>query len=223
MEQTEDFGGVLLAAAVHEAKNSLAQAVLALDRSDCTCPCAQEAQRPVAHASNRLTQALMLYRLGQEGAVIHYESLSVQDFLEDLGLEARRLTGARVTLELVDRVRAPFWFFDRHATEIAVLSSVHNALNHARETIRLSAYEHEGCLAFSVEDDGDGYPEAVLNCHARHAHDLPCDQVSARSTGLGLRFAHFIARAHQDPHGRRGQVRLGRSDLGGAKFEMRLP
>lgn len=222
METTEQLGGVLLASAVHEVKNILSQAVLLLDRNDCECQCAQETRLPVVRAANRLTQALMLYRFGEEGA-IHEDSLSPQDFLEDIGLEARLLNTRQIKIDLVGYVRAPFWFFDRHATEIAVLSAVHNAFANAREAIRVSASEIDGYLVFSVEDDGEGYPKAILDCHARHLRDMPCGRPSARGTGLGLRFADLVARAHRDPKGRLGGIRLGRSDLGGARFEMWLP
>ena len=67
---------------------------------------------------------------------------------------------------------------------------------------------------FTIEDDSAGYPEHILNAVAE---DKP---LSSSGTGLGLRFARMIARAHHND-GRTGSLSL--YNRNGAVFEIRLP
>jgi signal transduction histidine kinase len=139
--------------------------------------------------------------------------------LDDLMLaEARRL---RDTMALsVDaagvgpaRVRG-----DENLLGQVVRNLVDNAAQHASGRIALSLGVVDGQALLVVEDDGHGVPaderERVFERFVR------LDESRARAsggTGLGL----AIVRESVQAHG--GSVRVGAGELGGARFEVRLP
>ena len=139
--------------------------------------------------------------------------------LDDLMLaEARRL---RDTMALsVDaagvgpaRVRG-----DESLLGQVVRNLVDNAAQHASGRIALSLGVVDGQALLVVEDDGHGVPaderERVFERFVR------LDESRARAsggTGLGL----AIVRESVQAHG--GSVRVGAGELGGARFEVRLP
>ncbi len=95
----------------------------------------------------------------------------------------------------------------------AVLNLVRNAIQASPEgaTVRL-AFERAGAVArWSVDDQGPGVPE-----EKRAAIFEPFFTTREKGTGLGLAFVRKIAEAHG------GAVRVGKSDLGGARFELDL-
>ena len=71
-----------------------------------------------------------------------------------------------------------------------------------------------GMLCLAIEDDSDGYPPHILQAVA---DDKP---LNSSGTGLGLRFASLIAKAHKND-GRTGSLHLRNQD--GAVFEIRVP
>jgi len=94
-----------------------------------------------------------------------------------------------------------------------------NLIQNAREAagpegrIRLTILRGDGAVRFLVEDTGPGLPEAEADRVFQ-----PFVTGKARGTGLGL----FIARRVAEAHG--GTLTAGRSeDLGGARFEARIP
>jgi signal transduction histidine kinase len=93
-----------------------------------------------------------------------------------------------------------------------------NAARHARSRVRVSLAERAGTVTLLVEDDGRGIPvsdrERVFERFAR------LDEARAREAGgvgLGLAIVHKVVAAAK------GEVEVGESDLGGARFEVRLP
>ncbi|WP_373356694.1 ATP-binding protein [Pseudoroseicyclus sp. CXY001] len=96
-----------------------------------------------------------------------------------------------------------------------------NALRHGKE-VRLSLEAGEGWLAFVVEDDGPGIPEAqreeAMRPFARldPARSQSPGDVGGAGVGLGLAIVDDIARSHG------GRLVLGTSALGGLRAEMRI-
>ena len=215
----------LAAAGMHEVKNMLGQLMLTLDDlAQAGCPGNQQkldgARVTCQRAAERLVQVLTLYKLGEGAAVLRVDAHSPADLLEDLRLDAAASIPGRIELQLSASQAPPFAFFDRELVQSALVNAIHNALDHARQCVTLSACAAEGGLLFSVEDDGPGYPPAMLGASL----DAPQPRNGARgnSTGLGLYFAGMVARAHHN-QGRSGEVRLGTSGAGGAHFQLWLP
>ncbi len=93
-------------------------------------------------------------------------------------------------------------------------SLLENALKFARRRVAVSATVQEGVLLLAVEDDGDGLPAGqerrILERGARA-------DSAASGHGVGLSIVVEIVSAYG------GAIDAGRSTLGGARFEVRLP
>ncbi len=71
-----------------------------------------------------------------------------------------------------------------------------------------------------IHDDGEGYPADMLDNSDEGINNL---NLAAGRTGLGLFFAHMIARAHRN-QGRTGRIELSNGgEFGGAVFRLVLP
>jgi len=99
--------------------------------------------------------------------------------------------------------------------EHAVLNLVRNALQSAQTQVRVSVDRQGDAARVVVEDDGPGlHPDRRKTAF----EPFRSDRGSGRGTGLGL----TIVRTVTEVHG--GEIRVDRSeDLGGCRFEMRLP
>jgi two-component system osmolarity sensor histidine kinase EnvZ len=138
---------------------------------------------------------------------------------EDIADDARR-AGTEIRLACLDETRrggpVPL---RRGAVARAVQNLVGNAARHGRQvalTVRLTPRT----LAYVVEDDGPGIPEAdrarAVQPFARL--DVARTQDGGGSVGLGLAIAMDVARSHG------GALELGESaELGGLKATLRLP
>jgi signal transduction histidine kinase len=163
----------------------------------------------------RLVDQLLLLTRADEGAV----SRADQDVdLDDLALaEARRVvrSGRRVDTTGVSagRVRG-----DLTALAQVVRNLVDNAARHADAAIAVGVRETGGFVELVVEDDGPGIPteerERVFERFVR------LDEARARDaggSGLGLAIVKEIVAAAG------GDVAVSSSELGGARFVVRLP
>jgi len=119
----------------------------------------------------------------------------------------------RVETELAADVPA-VWFLDRDLIEMALVNAIQNSLAYAHSSIRIEASMVDGCLALSVRDDSDGYPEHILTSVATHT------PYRATGTGLGLQFARLIVETHEN-RGRVGELRLYNDS--GAVFCLLVP
>ena len=104
-----------------------------------------------------------------------------------------------------------------------VVNLLENAVRHTPEgsSIELSLRRNGAGAALDVSDDGPGLPpgmeEQVFERFVRGAG--PADRHASKGEGTGLGLA--IVRAVADAHG--GEVSAGASELGGARFLVRLP
>jgi len=163
----------------------------------------------------RLVEQLLLLTRADEGAVTraHHDV-----DLDDLALAvARRVhrPGLRVDTAGIGagRVRG-----DQVALMQVVQNLVDNAARHADTVVALAVQETEESVVLVVEDDGPGIPAE----HRQRVFDrfVRLDEARARDaggSGLGLAIVQEIVTAHG------GTVDISASDLGGARFVVRLP
>lgn len=197
----------LAAITIHDVKNRLSiLASRAEARGD------TETVRGAMEAALTLTRLLAAYKSerGQLGAAI--DARVPVDLLEELAAEAGKLAGLAIR---IDADAAPtLAFYDEALVRLVLRDALYNAMRHATTEIGLAARLHDGCLEFTVRDDGPGYPADLLGQPAA------MQALSGEGTGLGLYLAGRVARLH-DSAGREGSVELGNE--GGAVFALRLP
>ena len=99
----------------------------------------------------------------------------------------------------------------------ALANLVSNAVKYAPSQ-RLTLIQEGDEFVIRVEDDGDGIPEEMRAEAVKPFSRLAAGRnQNVEGTGLGLAIARDIARTHG------GTLRLGESEMGGLKAELRVP
>ncbi|MFA6312997.1 MAG: ATP-binding protein [Sterolibacterium sp.] len=223
---------VLLAAAIHDAKNALNSLGVWLDKAQLECggqsPALIQAKAVTATISGQLVELLALYRAGEGNLRMAVEDQYLEDFLSDLMAElsatrpvedAEGGAARSIATDFAAAKDIGAWAFDAYLVKFVLLDALRNASRHAREQIRFSiAEEPGGGIRFDVADDGAGYPEEILRAESTA-------KMTPESSGLGLSFARVIAERHATPAGRHGRVELANDGLGkgGARLSLILP
>ena len=213
-------GTALYAALIHELKNNLGLLSMTLDsipmqvepQHDGTV---NDARLLCQSVIDRLQQALLIYKANNQQLQPTIDAYSPHDLLRELVERAGALSRGRLTIDAGMAADVPaVWFFDRDLIEMALVNAIQNSLAYARSIIRIEASMVDGCLALSVRDDSDGYPEHILTSVATNT------PYRATGTGLGLQFARMIVQTHEN-RGRLGELRLYNES--GAVFSLLLP
>ena len=115
---------------------------------------------------------------------------------------------------------SPLGFFDRELIASVLANCINNSIRHARHALLISVSDEEGQVVLSINDDGEGYPQGMIERQADYVQGI---NQSSGSTGLGLYFAGRIAELHQR-NGVCGHTRISNGGpLGGGLFKLYLP
>lgn len=222
-----DFSSVL-AAAVHDMKNSLFLLIQSIENLARELPpqnCAAREQVANVHyeasrLNTNLVQILSLYRAELERLPINVDECFVADLLFDV-VDSNRLYVEQKGIEVNVQVDSELsWYLDRELIYLLVNDVLVNALRYGTSKIHISTQTQHDELVLRVEDDGTGYPAAMLE---KSHEDLSDFQLSQGRTGLGLFFARLIADAHSQGE-QRGTICLSNGgSLGGSVFEVKIP
>lgn len=218
----------VLASSIHDIKNALGLVLNTLeeitsDPDSCLAgdPRALALQLEARRANNDLIQLLTLYKLDSERLAPHIGEHNLEDFLDEVAVEHQRLARAR-GVEIETRCD-PYLnaYFDADLVRGVVNNAIGNAERYTRDRLLLTAEEREGYVVIRVEDNGAGFPPAMLE-----QHDIESDsgQGFARGrTQLGLYFSRKVAELHRNA-GRSGRVTLeNHANLEGGCFSLWLP
>ncbi len=166
-----------------------------------------------------IDQTLVLSRYSRAMDIRHFSDCElasvVDDEIERLRLE---LTPLNLEFNLHPELEKCLLFVDSRALLRALNNLVSNASRYANNSIKISLYTQGSDCLLSVEDDGPGIDEQqwkIIFQPFAQLHSVHRDTASGH--GLGLAIVQQIALWHK------GKVRVGHSNLGGAKFEMRWP
>jgi K+-sensing histidine kinase KdpD len=217
----------ILAASIHDIKNSLGMIMATLD--DLTNDPKNHFRKPeqvirlqeeTKRANSDLVQLLLLYKHENQQLGLNITELNLEEFLEELQMENRALLQSRGISLTLSCAPDLFGYFDEELVKGVINSAIGNASRYTQSKIQLSAYQTEGFLTISVEDDGQGFPSEMLETQYRELQKaLP----SSGSTQLGLYFAQQIASIHKS-RGKRGGIKLeNKRALPGGCFSIQLP
>lgn len=222
-----DFASVL-ASTVHDMKNSLCMLIqsteLIQQESAQLSGDARDELARLNYEANRLNsnllQLLSLYRLERNQLPVQIDQHYMADIAEELVLKNQFYTEQRklqLQTELPDNLH---WFFDYDLVMNLLNDAVANALRYCDRRILLTVSQQQQLLVLEVHDDGQGFPEFMLNSDAI---DMNTPDLANNHTGLGIFFAKLIARAHNNK-GVRGTVELRNGGrYGGGVFRLTLP
>jgi len=226
---------VFLASTAHDMKNSISVMAGTLEGLLDGAPAATGDQ-PMApmeqmaqmlyqtrRLNDNLMQLLALYKdVGTPAYPLDIALTDVAQLGQQVAAGNRVLLAARAIA--LDIVITPglCWHLDEDLVIGVVNHAINNATRYTHDRIRLSISEHEGMLEVRVEDNGAGFPPALLAAGATAGRARAVD-FGANSAGPGLYFATEVVRMHTH-RGACGAVRLENGGLlGGGCVVLRLP
>lgn len=225
--QTIDFA-TLFASNIHDIKNLLFLLLGSLDET--INKTAENADsKHLSHLSalkyngqlinDKLIQMLALFSMAQEHYQINLAYYSVEELIEDMVIESKPLLIARSITISGDIEDGLCWFFDQGLVGGIISNAIHNAIGHAKNTIKINAYRKNDMLHITVEDDGNGFPQRLLN----NSDAIRTLNITEGKTGLGLYFSSVSAQMHVNKD-KSGSILLNNGgDLKGAVFTLQLP
>ena len=225
--QTIDFSSVL-AAAVHDMKNSLCLLIQSIESLTELIPegdsTMSEQFASVHYEATRLNtnlvQILSLYRAELDKLPVTIDECFIDNLFDDVMSSVRIYMEQKHLLVSVYVQEDISWYLDRELIFMLINDVLINAMRYGTSQIQLSAVIKDSNLVITVEDDGEGYPRSMLE---KSTQDLAGFDVSQGRTGLGLYFARLIAGAHTRDD-QRGHISLSNGgSLGGSVFEVTLP
>ncbi|MDF3306251.1 HAMP domain-containing sensor histidine kinase [Rhodococcus sp. T2V] len=158
---------------------------------------------------------LLLARVDENALRLHREPVDLDDLVFEEADRLRSDTGIEVDTSGVSGGQL---IGDSAALRRLLRNLGENATRHARHRVALRVVEHGGTVRLTIDDDGPGIAEEDRGRIFERFVRL--DDARARDdggSGLGLAIVAELARAHG------AEITVGRSDLGGARFELVFP
>ena len=173
------------------------------------------------HLNGMLVQLLGLYKLDINQLPICPDYHELDDFIEaQLAAQQEVLEHRDILATWRLETESPLGFFDRELVASVVGNVLTNAIRHAGHALQISIEDVGEQLVISVNDDGPGYPQRMLERQQDYVQGIDS---STGSTGLGLYFAARIAALHER-NGVRGRIEISNGGvLGGGLFRLYLP
>jgi signal transduction histidine kinase len=216
-----------LASSIHDIKNALGMVINTLEEISAdphsglaSNPKAITLQLEARRANSDLIQLLTLYKLENERITPHIAEQNLEDYLDDFAAEYRSLAESRgIDLE-TDCDPLLSAYFDADLVRGVLNNAIDNAQRYTRDRILLAAAMRDDYLEIPVEDNGAGFPQAMLDLSLDPS---PSEGFSGGRTQLGLYFAQQVAQLHRNGE-RGGHIRLSNDcSLGGGCFSILLP
>lgn len=222
-----DFS-LIIASAVHDMKNSLSMLIHSVDnlcdgipeniKSELnTSTIKYEAER----VNSFLVQLLGLYRLQNHKLSLNIDEYYASDLLDEHKAQYQEVFDSRNIELIITTDPSLTWYFDRELILGVINNALNNASRYTNRKIELCAFEEDEQLVIQVHDDGDGYPQSMLDADPADINK----NINFRtgSTSLGLYFAAKVAGLHQVKE-RCGRVVLNNGGkLNGGVFSVYLP
>lgn len=224
---------MFLASTVHDMKNSISVLSGTLETLLADASAKTEAAYPdMAHMlyqtkrlNDNLIQLLALYKqVGTPEYPFDVQPQEIGQLVEQfIGAERVLLSSKGITLE-TDFDPDLIWYFDEDLIIGVVGHAINNAIRYTGDKIRLAIAKVDGYLEIRVEDNGTGYPLAMLEAGAAAMSGTRGGvNFLTNSTGLGLYFSSEVVKMHKN-RGRTGTLYLENGGFyGGGCFVLRLP
>lgn len=220
---------VVLATTIHDMKNSLCMLIQSIESLEMRAVENQSNEQTelarlhyeASRINGTLMQLLALYRVENDSFPLTIEEVFITDLLQD-ALDANRWWADQRNVALsLDADPDLSWYFDAELVSFLINDVLVNAIRYCDKTIHISARLIDDQLAIRVSDDGEGFPDEIIEMAAEVR---PCSMsVTQNRSGLGLYLAKLIARAHCN-NSRKGAIILSNQGLlGGSDFVLRLP
>jgi len=176
----------------------------------------QEAKR----LNNNLIELLTLYRMENERISPVIDEVYVYDFLQEIVAENQSAADSGEVKLSCDCDEELSGYFDEGLVHGIINNLIGNALRYTESKIEISAIEKDGYLVISVEDDGTGFTDAMLE--AQQVETIN-NEIGDGRTLLGIHFANMISQMHHNKD-KNGFIQLSNNNkLKGGCFSIYLP
>ncbi|GGY72609.1 sensor histidine kinase [Cellvibrio zantedeschiae] len=222
-----DFSFVL-ASSVHDMKNSLGMLLNTLadvmheypPQNDAHAKSYAVLEYEAARINSELIQLLSLYRLDHDKVRAHIDECIVADVLSEQVARNYALLQTRAIDLVLECDEALTGYFDCDLVGGVINNILVNCARYSKSKLKLSAEKTPEGVCITIEDDGPGYPEHMLNAST---FSETKGSFAGGRPHLGLMFANRVALMHKSKS-QQGFIRLNNeSSLGGGCFKLFLP
>ncbi|TKK76735.1 HAMP domain-containing histidine kinase [Kribbella jiaozuonensis] len=210
-----------VADASHELRSPLATLTAALEviEADTTGEAWRELRAVMGTETDRMRQLvedlLLLAKADDTGIRMRQTDVDLDDLV---AAEIQRLRSSMPELKVTGDVHPVRVVGDPARLSQVLRNLVDNAARAAHTSVHLTTAEKDGSAIITVEDDGDGIPEADrLRVFERFVRLDTSRSRASGGSGLGLSIAREITRAHD------GTITLTSSSTGGTTAIVTLP
>ena len=217
----------LLDSSSNDIKNSISVLIDLLETTVAeTDPASFDAYRKLAQMlyetrriNGKLVQLHTLHQLDRNRYPFNPERVLLSEFADEVAMQhARQLEASNVRFE-IDAPAGLYWDFDRELINGIIDNAVNNGIHYTLDSLRLTISASDGWLEILIEDNGEGFPQAMLD---ENAAAMRGENVSAGAAGLWLHLSTLIARLHRNRE-RHGEFFLANRATGGSRLVIRLP
>ena len=215
----------ILASIIHDMKNSLGMVINTVDELAAENPEQENGristlQHESKRLSNNLIALLSLYKLENDRLDLNIEEIGMADFLDEIVIDNATLARTRgIALDYTcdDGLSG---YFDQWLIQGVINNVIGNALRYTATRILIHAETVDGQLVITIEDDGSGFPQGMIDAQAAFNRS---GSMGEGQTQLGLYFAAMIARLHKNGE-HTGHIELAnQQQLAGGSFSIWLP
>ena len=199
----------------HELRTPLARLSFAVEMQPLADLEKQAMLADIRELDQLVDEMLDYARMESQVTRLQVEDVDLTELVDNMAEKMLPLAGPPIT---VARPTQCWQQADGHYLERALQNLLVNAKRHARTTVHFSLEMSAEGAIFCVEDDGPGIPETQREAILQPFVRLDAGRNKSQGGfGLGLAIVSRIVNWHQ------GQLQITHSNLGGAKFTIRLP
>jgi len=218
-----DLNAIIMSV-VHDVKNSLLLSSGTLEQLSLEIPSDLQAeidkvQTEIKGVNQSLMRMLTLYKMQTNVFSLNRDQYNVYDFIEELVLTNSSINSTdnlKINIECDEYLE---WFFDIDLLANVINSIINNTIRYAKEQVILRARISDKMLIIDIEDDGAGYPQAMLEQNQSINTQI---DFNVGNSGLGLFFAQKIAHLHNNKD-KQGYTAISNLESGGGCFTICLP
>lgn len=225
-----DNFSMILASSIHDMKNSLGMLInttemLVSEAEDLNPTQSQQLstlQYEASRINSDLIQLLAIYRMQNSSLSVRLDDCFVEEHLSEQVARNAFLfesKGLKLTCDCDEDLQ---WYYDPELVSGVINNVIVNAARYCTKEVKVSAKIVLNQLNITVSDDGEGFPDLMLNTVAEDFTEGGINFDSG-STQLGLYFALKVAQMHKQGDSTGSILLQNGGDLGGGVFTMLLP
>ncbi|MGD9170287.1 MAG: HAMP domain-containing sensor histidine kinase [Candidatus Thiodiazotropha sp.] len=215
----------ILASIIHDMKNSLGMVIntldeFALENEFRNNPKLASLQHESKRLNNNLIALLSLYKIDHGQLTPNIEEINAEEFLEEIVVDNQTIADTKGISIGYECEEALTGYFDEWLIRGVINNLIGNGLRYTSSRIVIYGEMIDDYLVFSIEDDGIGFPQNMIDAQAAFNRNK---SLSEGHTQLGIYFASMVAHTHKNGN-REGFVKLANKQrLEGGCFSIWLP